>query len=143
MRLAMGYMFIMGLVMGFFGESLMSQVFSKDPEVIQLGRLLLICAAVFQTFDAINIVASGALRGAGDTRWMAAASIIAAYGVFLPVAYVFAYPGGMGAFGAWIGASVYIIGLSGVLFWRFSGERWREINIFSEENREETASAAN
>jgi len=140
MRLAMGYMFVMGLVMGIFGRTLMQRVFSNDPEVIELGGLLLICAAIFQTFDAINIVASGALRGAGDTRWMAVISILAAYGVFLPVAYVFAYPGGMGAFGAWIGATIYIIGLSGLLFWRFSGERWREINIFS--NQEAKAASS-
>ncbi|MBI5091048.1 MAG: MATE family efflux transporter [Candidatus Hydrogenedentes bacterium] len=109
MRLAMGYMFLMGLLMGFYGRTLMQRVFSNDPEVIDLGGLLLICAAIFQTFDAINIVVSGALRGAGDTRWMAVVTVLAAYVVFLPLAYYFAYPRGLGAFGAWIGATIYII----------------------------------
>lgn len=136
MRLAVGYMFLMGLIMGVFGKTLMRQAFSTDPEVIALGGLLLICAAVFQGFDAINIVAIGALRGAGDTRWMAIVTVVAAYGGFLPLAYYFAYPLNLGAFGAWIGATVYIIGLSGILFWRFHGERWRHLKIFAKDRLE-------
>jgi Na+-driven multidrug efflux pump len=44
-----------------------------------------------------------------------------------------AFGAGWGATGAWIGATAYIIGLSGLLYRRFRGGRWREIAIFSED----------
>ena len=72
----------------------------------------------------------GGLRGAGDTRWMAITLTIGSYGVFLPLALILAVPLGGGAIGAWIGATIYIIGISGVLLNRFNSERWRHIRIF-------------
>lgn len=130
-RLTMAYMFVMGVVFAVFGGHLIRGIFSQDPEVIQVGRRLLILAALFQAFDAINIICMGALRGAGDTRWMMWTMFIGAYFFFLPVALVLAFPMHGGTIGAWVGATIYIIGLSGVLFSRFYGERWRSINIFA------------
>lgn len=131
MRIAIGYMVLVGLVFGLFGGGLIRTCFSKEPEVVALGHVLLVLAAVFQGFDAINIVCYGALRGAGDTRWMLYATFVAAYCVFLPLAGLLAWRLGLGAIGAWIGAAIYIVGLSGVVFRRFHGERWRHIRIFS------------
>lgn len=131
-RLTMAYMFTMGLVFAFFGEQIIAAVFSKDPNVIRFGHQLLMLAAIFQAFDAINIICLGALRGAGDTRWILWAMFIGAYCFFLPLALVLAFACQWAALGAWIGATIYIILLSGVLFLRFYRERWMSINIFAE-----------
>ncbi|MFP6584406.1 MAG: MATE family efflux transporter [Candidatus Hydrogenedentota bacterium] len=131
MRVGMVLMFSIGATMAIFGKTLM-RVFSDDPEVIALGHVLLICAATFALFDAVNIVLSGALRGAGDTRWMMIAMFIGSWCGSLPLAYLFAVVLGMQAKGAWIGATIYIILLSGVFLHRFHGEKWRHINIFSD-----------
>jgi len=133
MKLAMAYMFVMGLIFAVFGRVLIDFFFTDDPEVLDLGHKLLILAALFQAFDGINIVASGALRGAGDTRWMAIMTFLFAYFFFLPLALALAFPAGLGAVGAWIAATVYIIGLSGLLFTRFRGGRWQRIRIFAED----------
>jgi len=135
-RLAAVYMFVMGIVFAVFGGVLIGTLFSDDPEVIRLGHRMLILAAIFQAFDAIAIVTIGALRGAGDTRWIMWVMFFFAYFVFLPAAYVLAIPMGGGAFGAWIGATFYIILLGGIIFMRFRSGRWREMNIFSEEVEE-------
>ncbi|HOZ45563.1 MAG TPA: MATE family efflux transporter [Candidatus Hydrogenedentes bacterium] len=133
LRIGIGYMVSVGLCFAFFGPHLLRTFFSADDDVVRLGHILLIMAAIFQGFDAINIVSSGALRGAGDTRWMAYMTFIGAYLVFLPLAMLLAYVVGWGTVGAWLGATVYVMGLSGVLFSRFRGERWRSIRIFSSE----------
>ncbi len=99
--------------------------------MIALASRLLVLAGVFQVFDAVAIISMGALRGAGDTRWMMWATFFLAYVGFLPAAFVLAYVFNGGAFGAWAGATVYVVVLSGLLFWRFLGERWRHINIFT------------
>ncbi len=135
MKLAVVYMTLMGLIMAVFGGRLIRLCFSDDPEVIRLGHYLLILAAVFQGFDATNIITMGALRGAGDTRYMAVVVSILAYLLFLPLAWVLGHVLGLAAVGAWIGATVYIILLSLVLFRRFNGERWRHIRIFEKDRQ--------
>lgn len=134
--LAAAYMLLMGCTFAFFGPSIIRDIFGQTDEVVAIGQKILIFAAVFQGFDAINIVVSGALRGAGDTRWMAIVTAIGAYVVFLPMGYTFAEVLGGGAMGAWFGATLYIIGMSGLLFHRFSSERWRYIAVFLPEPAE-------
>lgn len=125
-------MLTIGIFFAVFGGTLM-RVFSADPEVISFGHLLLIFAAVFAGFDAITIVLIGGLRGAGDTRWMMYALTIGSYGVCLPLALLFSGPLGFEAMGAWIGATIYIILLSGFVLRRFHGEKWQHLKIFSED----------
>ena len=77
---------------------------------------------------------SGALRGAGDTRWMMMLMLVGSYCVSLPLAWLFSGPVGLGAKGAWLGATIYIILLSVAFLWRFRSEAWRDINIFSQDS---------
>ncbi len=134
MKIGIVIMLAVGTTLAVFGETLMT-VFSDDPVVIDVGHTLLIFAAIFAGFDAVNIVLSGALRGVGDTKWMMWAMFIGSYGVSLPLAWIFANPVGLAAKGAWVGATIYIILLSGFFFRRFHGEKWRHIDIFSGETK--------
>ncbi len=133
-KLAMVYMSSMGVIFVLFGGQIML-FFSEDPQVIALGTKLMILAGIFQLFDAINVVCSGALRGAGDTRFLAIITICGDYFFFLPLALLLAFVANMAAVGAWIGVTIFIITLSGAMFWRLSGERWAKINIFAEADK--------
>ena len=141
-RIAAVYMVGMGLVFAFLGGPMLEHLFDSGPEVVRIGRVLFILAALFQGFDAVNIVISGALRGAGDTRYMAIVMFIAAYAFFLPAAAVFAFTMNGGAIGAWIAATIYIIGLSGILLHRFASERWLGIEIFEADSEPRPSSTA-
>ncbi|NLV41973.1 MAG: MATE family efflux transporter [Candidatus Hydrogenedentes bacterium] len=132
LRLAMGYMVVMGCVFAVFGGFLIRRVFDPESaEIVRLGHRLLILAALFQAFDAVNITCMGALRGAGDTRWIMWMTIFMSYGFSLPLSVFFAFGLGLETYGAWIGATIFIMTLSGVLFLRFHGEKWRNIQIFT------------
>lgn len=133
--ICMGYMVSMGIVFAGLGDVLIYTMFSQEEEVIRLGHRLLILAAFFQAFDAMNIVFLGALRGAGDTKWIMWAMIIVAYGIFIPMALVFAFVLGWGALGAWVSATVYIFILSMTLCYRFLSGAWSKIVIFSGESK--------
>jgi len=133
LALCMGYMVSMGFVLAVFGGKLIYHIFSQDPEVVRFGHRLLILAALFQAFDAINIICLGALRGAGDTRWVMWAMVINAYCLFLPLAIIMGFVLGWGALGSWIAATIYIAVLSMTLIYRFLSEKWTQIIIFSEE----------
>jgi Na+-driven multidrug efflux pump len=59
-------------------------------------------------------------------------TLLIAYGFGLPLSCLLGFVIGLETYGAWIGATVYIIVLSGMLMRRFEGGRWRRISIFSE-----------
>lgn len=136
-KIAIFYMVLMGALFALFGDKIILLVFRTEKDVASLGHKILILAAFFQAFDATNIVCTGALRGAGDTRWMMFMTFIMSYFVFLPLALLFGIVLKGGALGAWAGTTVFIIILAAVLFRRFYSESWRGINIFKYSDADE------
>jgi putative MATE family efflux protein len=108
---------------------LLMRVFTADPEVIALGAPLVRLGALFQLMDAFGIVASGSLRGAGDTRWPFLAQSVLAWGLFVPLAYLLGVTLEGGLVSAWIGGTVYVLVLSATLVWRFRSGAWQRIEI--------------
>jgi MATE family multidrug resistance protein len=70
----------------------------------------MLVAAVWQTFDGIQVVAIGALRGAGNTRAPMIATLVAHWLVGLPIGWALCFRFGLGVTGMWIGLS---LGLGG------------------------------
>ena len=105
------------------------RIFTDDPSVVELGIPLLALGALFQFFDAGGIIAEGALRGAGDTRWPFAVHTALGWGFFVPCAYVLGFVADGGLTGAWLGGTFYVVMLASVLVWRFQSGAWRHIEI--------------
>jgi len=89
--------------------------YSGDPRVMQVGASLLAIAALFELGDGSNVVATGALRGAGDTRTSMLANLIFYWAVGLPVAYLMCFHFGWGADGLWLGLCVALLLIGGTL----------------------------
>jgi MATE family multidrug resistance protein len=109
-------------------EALMA-MYTTDAEVLRLGPPLLALAAAFQLFDAVQIVAQGALRGAGDTRWPFLVQTGLAWFVRLPLVWLFAYTLGAGVVGAWYAEFAFIVSLALALLWRFRSRAWEDVII--------------
>ena len=94
--------------------------FIDDPAVIATGVVLLRIAAFFQLFDGLQVTATGALRGLGDTQSPMAAHFVGYWVIGLPVAYVLGFPYRWGAPGIWVGlsAALILIGAALMLVWR-------------------------
>ncbi len=108
---------------------LLMRIFSDDPEVIGLGRSLVSLAAAFQLFDAFGIVASGALRGAGDTRWPFVVQTAFAWLFFVPATYLLGVHLGGGLFGAWVAGTLYVLLVSVTFVARFRSGAWQQFRI--------------
>ena len=96
------------------------RIFIARPAVIAVGVVLLRIAAFFELFDGLQVIATGALRGLGDTRSPMWAHFIFYWMVGLPVAYLLCFPYGWGAAGIWVGlsAALILIGAALVLVWQ-------------------------
>ena len=93
-------MSLTGLVFWQGGHWIVSS-FSSDPQVIAIGTGLMAVAAAFQLTDGVQAIASGALRGAGDTLRPMLAQITAHWAVGIPCGYFFAFTLGWGPKGVW------------------------------------------
>jgi MATE family multidrug resistance protein len=116
--LGAGFMAFMGLVFVTLPKSI-ARIFTPDPTIIRVGARLLLVAAAFQLFDGLQTVATGALRGSGDTRTPMFANLIAYWLIGLPAGYVLCFRFGWGALGVWIGlcAGLVMIGSALLFTW--------------------------
>ena len=99
---------------------LILHLFINDAGVIATGAVLLRIAAFLELFDGLQVVASGALRGLGDTRTAMVAHFAGYWIIGLPVAYVLCFPLGWGAAGIWIGLCAALIPIGTALVWVWS-----------------------
>jgi MATE family multidrug resistance protein len=107
----LAFLLFPGTIVGFF---------SQDPAVLTTGAVLLAVAAAFQLFDGFQVVATGALRGAGDTRTPMLANLFGHWFIGLPVGYYLGLHLGWGASGVWIGLCIGLILVGVYLTWVWS-----------------------
>jgi MATE family multidrug resistance protein len=97
-----------------------AHMYTPATDVIRATTLLLAAGAAFQLFDGIQTVATGALRGAGDTRTPMLCHLIAYWIIGLPLGYWLCFGLHWGAFGLWAGLSLalILIGIVLLVAWR-------------------------
>ncbi|MBW2456989.1 MAG: MATE family efflux transporter, partial [Deltaproteobacteria bacterium] len=98
---------------------LLAAVLTDQPRVIEAAVALLMVGALFQISDGLQCVASGALRGMGDTRWMLWVNLAGHYVIGLPLGIVLAFVVGLGAVGLWWGLFAGLTTVAAALLVRF------------------------
>ena len=71
----------------FFGRFVIAGIYTNDAEVLSIAASLIIYAAIYQIPDALQVAASGALRGYQDNKVTMLFTLFAYWGVGLPVGY--------------------------------------------------------
>jgi MATE family multidrug resistance protein len=99
-------------------------------ELMEKGRWLLAILAGWGMVDAMTIVLSGALKGAGDTRFVLVFSVLSNWLLWMPGIFLLARWCGDGALlpqWVWMMAIVLLMGFG--FGWRFRSGRWRKIEM--------------
>lgn len=113
------FMFCSGCCLFLFRHGI-ARIYTPEAEVISAGEHLLIVAAIFQIFDGMQVVATGALRGSGNTRTPMLANLIGYWVIGLPLGAWLCFRSGLGAIGMWMGLclALMIIGVALAVVWR-------------------------
>jgi MATE family multidrug resistance protein len=91
------------------------KIFTTNPSVIATGVSLLFVAALFQLFDGLQVVATGVMRGTGDTRTPMICNLVGHWMVGLPIGYFLCFAWNWDIIGLWTGLSAGLIAVGVVL----------------------------
>jgi multidrug resistance protein, MATE family len=112
------FMSLMSFVLLVFPRAI-AHIYTYDEVVIRSASTLLIAGAAFQLFDGIQTVATGAMRGSGDTRTPMLCHFCGYWLMGVPLGAYLCFKLHWGALGLWVGLSIslIIIGLLLLYFW--------------------------
>ncbi|MBO4283848.1 MAG: MATE family efflux transporter [Clostridia bacterium] len=103
--------------------------FTDTPEVLQKGGNIMLMISVILLFQIQQVMFGGTLRGAGDTRFMAAVSLLT-IGTLRPgITFVLVYFTPLGLYGAWIAVltdQIIRAFFAGIRFYR---GKWTRIEL--------------
>jgi len=99
---------------------LIARAFTSEGSVVAAAVNLLRVAAFFQLFDGLQVVATGALRGFGDTRTPMLCHFVGYWLIGLPLGALLCFREELGAVGLWVGLSIglILIGVALLAIWR-------------------------
>ena len=84
------------------GRYFFTGLFTQTEAVMRLCVPIMILIAVSSPFQISQVVLNGSLRGAGDTKFVAAISFVSIMFIRPVLTWLFCYPMGLGLIGAWI-----------------------------------------
>ena len=128
--LGTGFMVLAGLVFFVIPKPLI-ELYTRDPQVLAVGPSLLWIAAAFQIFDGVQTVCTGALRGLGETRAPMWANFIGYWVLGLPLGMILCFVLKWGIYGMWIGLTLALVVISGILLWRWHRDSERFSSVIA------------
>ncbi|MDR2570743.1 MAG: MATE family efflux transporter [Oscillospiraceae bacterium] len=112
-----------------FGRRGLIRIFTSEEEIITTGSYLILILAVITFAQMSQFVMAGALRGAGDAKYVAFVALVTV-GILRPgLAWLFAYPMGMGLIGIWLAFLTDQIARLTLNITRFSKAKWTHIRL--------------
>ena len=127
-RVGLCYGVILLTLFTIFGGNIVGW-FSDDPMVIDTGIKLMMMLAAICPFQISQVIFSGCLRGAGDTRYMAVVSMLTVALLRPILTYILVYPVAMGVLGAWVAILVDQVMRFVFSAVRFYSQKWCKVKL--------------
>ena len=114
------------------------RLFTADPQIVSLGRTLILLGLLLEPGRSFNLIIINALRASGDSRFPLIAGLISQWGIMLFGAWLLGTHFGLGLIGVWIALIVdeWLRGL-------YMLQRWRRGRWLKHAKRVQAEAAAN
>ena len=126
--MAMSIMYSAGAAAFLLAEPLL-RVFTSEPEIIRQGYYAVRAGAIIQLPLAWHFVLAGALRGAGDTRYVLLAQALPIWLVRIPLASRLGLTFGFGLTGVWAAMMLDMTGRTVLMMLRFRNGAWKWLKV--------------
>ena len=135
LHITMAYMILIAIVfvvtpkplLGLFKPHHLS--IAQYADIINVGVILMRFVAVFCFFDALNLIFSGAIKGAGDTRFIMWTIGALSLGVMITPMYVAVEVLQAGLYTTWALATFYICSLGIAFMIRYRQGKWKSMRV--------------
>jgi len=135
LHITMAYMMVVAVVFIVTPEPLLNLfkahhiTAAQYTEIMNLGVILMRFVAVFCFFDALNLVFSGAIKGAGDTRFIMWTIGALSLGLMVTPMYVAVEVLQAGLYTTWALATFYICALGIAFMMRYRQGKWKSMRV--------------
>lgn len=128
----MGFLLLM---LGIFlndaiGVFLPKETSFDKAQFISLSRILVLILASWCMFDVVNVIAGGALKGAGDTKFVMYSCVLMGFLLWVPM-ILFVVKFCPSIVNLWLTLPLYVFLLAALLLHRWCRGRWRSIDLIS------------
>ncbi|CDM69926.1 MATE efflux family protein [Clostridium bornimense] len=122
------FMIIIAIIFFFFAPQF-ANLFTETKEIQGMVVSVLRLIALFQPFAALTQIITGALQGAGDTKFPMYSTLIGIWIGRVGVGYLLGVVFKLGLLGVWMGYAFDIILRGLILLKRFLDGKWQKIDI--------------
>jgi len=133
MRMGLLYMALIGSTFILFPGLYIALFNPKDAvfsaqELLATGRLMLIMMTIWGFFDSISIILVGALKGAGDTRFVLIYMALWSWGFFVPGSIWIVWSG-QSILMLWLWLALYVCLFTSGIWLRWKKGTWKTIKL--------------
>ncbi|PBC73767.1 MATE family efflux transporter [Fibrobacter intestinalis] len=120
--------FVIALIVALCGPHLM-RLYTDNPDVIALGSACLWCDVILQPFKSANVILTGSLRAAGDSKFPAIVGSLMMWTLGAGTALFLAFVLDLGLIGLWLGMASDEFYRSCANLWRWKSGRWKAATV--------------
>lgn len=129
----MGFLLLM---LGIFSKSAIMAFLPAESsfdqgEFLSLSRILIIVLSSWCMFDVVNVIMGGALKGAGDTKFVMWSCVLMGFLLWVPM-ILFVVKVCPTIVNLWLTLPSYIFILASLMLWRWWRGKWRSIDLISD-----------
>ncbi|MFC1868774.1 MATE family efflux transporter, partial [Thermodesulfobacteriota bacterium] len=141
LHITLAYMLLIAALFVFMPEPLIYLFKARQytpeeyAEIMGLGVILMRFVAVFCFFNALNLIFSGAIKGAGDTRFIMWTIAALALGIMVIPTYLAIEVLGAGIYTAWTLATLYSCALGTAFMLRYRQGKWKRMRVIESQSR--------
>lgn len=130
------YILLVVAFIGTFYEHLLHFFYAENSpfdyaSYLDVGKQLIFIFLIWAAGDAFNIILGGALKGAGDTRFVMIVIAIISVVLWLPALFIL-YACGYGIIALWWTMPGYVFLAAGTFAWRFYSGGWEKHNVIGD-----------